>query len=81
MNSDGLLNNYKKNMISATNLFKEYPSGIVIAATAIIKYNNEIFFLIDGIDENYKDYCPNHYILQIPTTQTFHTNFRYSKHY
>ena len=63
MNSDGLLNNYKKNMISATNLFKEYPTGIVIAATAIIKYNNEIFFLIDGIDQNYKDYCPNHYMI------------------
>ena len=63
MHSDMLLNNYKQNMINATNLFKDYPAGKIIGATAIIKYNKEIFFLIFGYDQNYKNYCPIHYML------------------
>lgn len=62
MDSDTLLNNYKQNIINATNLYKEYPSGIIIGTNAIIKYNNEIFFLIDGYNNEFKNYCPNHYL-------------------
>ena len=62
MDSDAILNNYKQNIINATNLYKEYPSGVVIGANAIIKYNNEIFFLIDGYKNEFKGYCPNHYL-------------------
>ena len=62
MDSDVILNNYKQNIINATNLYKEYPSGVVIGANAIIKYNNEIFFLIDGYKNEFKGYCPNHYL-------------------
>lgn len=62
MESDTLLNIYKQNIINATNLYKEYPSGIIAGATIIIKYNKEIFFLIDGFKDEYKSYCPNHYL-------------------
>lgn len=62
MESDSLLNIYKQNIINATNLYKEFPSGIIIGASIIIKYNNEVFFLIDGFKDDYKSYCPNHYI-------------------
>lgn len=62
MASDTLLNNYKQNIINATNLYKEFPGGIVIGTNAIIKYNNEIFFLINGYDQKYKNYCPNHFL-------------------
>ncbi len=62
MASDDLLNNFKQNVINSTNLYKKYPEGIIIGANAIIKYNNEIFFLIDGYKEEFKRYCPNHYI-------------------
>lgn len=62
MASDILLNNFKQNIINATNLYKEYPTGVVIGANAIIKYNSEIFFLIDGYKQEYKKYCPNHYL-------------------
>lgn len=61
MASDSLLNNCKQNIINATNLYKEYPEGVIIGANAIIKYNNEIFFLIDGYKQEFKNYCPNHY--------------------
>lgn len=61
MASDTLLNYCKQNIINATNLYKEYPEGVIIGANAIIKYNNEIFFLIDGYKQEFKNYCPNHY--------------------
>lgn len=62
MASDILLNNCKQNVINATNLYKEYPSGVIVGASAIIKYNKEIFFLIDGYKQEFKKYCPNHYL-------------------
>ena len=62
MASDILLNNSKQNVINATNLYKEYPSGVIVGASAIIKYNKEIFFLIDGYKQEFKRYCPNHYL-------------------
>ena len=63
MHSDALLNNYKQNIVNATNLFKQYPTGKFIASCAIIKYNKEIFFLICGYDKDYKSYCPTHYMI------------------
>ena len=62
MASDDLLNKCKQNIISATNLYKQYPEGLLIGTNAIIKYNNEVFFLIDGYMDEFKNYCPNHYI-------------------
>ena len=61
--SDRLLNTYKQNIIKATNLYKQFPSGKVIGGTAIIKYNKEIFFLIFGNDKNFKSYCSTHLML------------------
>ena len=55
--SDKLLNNYKQNIVHATNLFKQYPNGKIIGSTAIIKYNGEIFFLIFGYDKDFRSYC------------------------
>ena len=61
--SDRLLNTYKQNIIKATNLFKQYPNGKPIGSTAVIKYNNEIFFLIFGYDKEYRSYCSTHLML------------------
>ena len=63
MHSDMLLNNYKQNIINATNMFKEYPTGKLIGSCAVVKYNKEIFFLIYGMDPEYKSYCPIHYMI------------------
>ena len=62
MASDDILNKCRQNIIQATNLYKQYPNGIIIGTNAIIKYNNEIFFLIDGIKNEFKNFCPNHYL-------------------
>ena len=61
--SDKLLNTYKQNIIKATNLFKQYPQGKIIGATAIVKYNREVFFLIFGYDKEFKSYCSTHLML------------------
>ncbi len=61
--SDNLLNNYKQNIVKATNLFKQYPHGKVIGSTAVIKYNNEVFFLIFGYDKDFKEYCSTHLMI------------------
>lgn len=62
MASDNLINKYKQNIIEATELFKQYPNGTIIGANAVIKYGNEVLFLIDGYKEEFKSFCPNHYI-------------------
>lgn len=61
--SDMLLNTYKQNMITATNLFKQFPAGRIIGSCAIIKYNKEIFFLIYGYDKDYTSYCSTHLMI------------------
>ena len=62
MASDDLLNKAKQNIINATNLYKQYPEGLIIGANAIIKYNNQINFIVDGYKDEFKSYCPNHYL-------------------
>ena len=62
MASDDNLNKCKQNIIDATNLYKQYPEGVIIGTNGIIKYNNEIFFLVDGYMDEFKNYCPNHYL-------------------
>ena len=61
--SDMLLNTYKQNMITATNLFKQFPTGRIIGSCAVIKYNKEIFFLIYGYDKEYASYCSTHLMI------------------
>ena len=63
--SDDTLNKCKQNIIKATNLYKVYPEGIIIGANAIIKYKNEVIFLIDGYKDDFKNYCSNHYLKHV----------------
>jgi lipid II:glycine glycyltransferase (peptidoglycan interpeptide bridge formation enzyme) len=60
MVSDKLLNNYKNNVLRASNLFKTNPEGIIIATSSVIKYDKELFFLIDGYDKRFKSFPANH---------------------
>lgn len=60
--SDDLLNKCKQNIINATNLYKQYPNGLIIGTNAIIKYNNQVNFIIDGYLDKFKSYCPNHFL-------------------
>ena len=57
--SDKLLNSYKNDIIFGTRLYAD-RKYIIVASNAIIKYGNEIFFLIDGINYKFKNFNANH---------------------
>lgn len=59
MESDKLLNSYKNDIIFGTKLYRD-SKYIIVASNAIIKYGNEIFFLIDGINFKFKNFNANH---------------------
>ena len=58
--SDKLINVYKKDVVRATELAAKYPDGFIIGGSMVIKYNKQLQFLIDGIDVEYKSFNPNH---------------------
>lgn len=51
MVSDAALSQYKENIVVATKVLGLYPEGITLSTSFIIKYKNEIFFLIDGFNK------------------------------
>lgn len=59
MESDKILNSYKNDIVFANRLFRD-GKYIIIASNAIIKYGNEIFFLIDGVNSKFKNFNANH---------------------
>ena len=60
MESDELVTSYKDNMVLATRLLREYPEGLKIAGSLVIRYDNAAFIFIDGIDEQYKNLNANY---------------------
>ena len=70
MQSDELLTKYKNNMLEAINLFQNYPSGVIVAGTALIKYRKKIYFIANGLNEKFKDNYPN-YLLYWQLLQEF----------
>lgn len=61
MESDKLLNSYKNDIIFGTKLHRD-SKYIIVASNAVIKYGNEVFFLIDGINYKFKNFNANHLI-------------------
>lgn len=57
--SDKLLNSYKEDIMFGTKLHRD-KKYIIVASNAVIKYGNEIFFLIDGINYKFKNFNANH---------------------
>lgn len=70
LKSDELLAKYKKNMLEASKLFQQYPSGLVTAGVAIIKYGMTITFFASGVNETFKDQYPE-YLLRWQLMQEF----------
>ena len=70
LKSDEMLATYKKNMLEAINLFQKYPSGIIIAALAVIKYGKKVTFFVGASDEDYKNDYPD-YLLRWQLAEYF----------
>lgn len=54
LEQDKLLNQYKNDLIQATQMLREHPEGIVIASALFIKNNEEVYLIMDGYDQKYK---------------------------
>jgi len=63
MESDKLINNYKNSMVLSTDLLKDNPGGIIIAAAMVLKYDNAAYIISEGIDERY-DYINANYLIK-----------------
>ena len=70
LKSDERLAKYKKNMLEASNLFQSYPSGLVTAGVAVIKFGNSVTFFASGINEKFKDQHPE-YLLKWQLMQEY----------
>lgn len=56
--SDKLLVIYKEYLVKSISLLQNYPDGIIIAGSIIIKNKDTIHLLIDGYDKEYDKFCP-----------------------
>ena len=70
LKSDERLAKYKKNMLEASSLFQSYPSGLVTAGVAVIKFGNSVTFFASGINEKFKDQHPE-YLLKWQLMQEY----------
>lgn len=52
INIDKLVQQYSKELVSATDLLREYPEGIVTSAALVIRHFDEAYVLVDGYDKN-----------------------------
>ena len=77
MESDKLLNTYKNNIVAATELLKEHPEGIKIAAAMVVKYDNAAYVFVDGIKEENSSLNAN-YLLKWYMIQDYNSRgFKY----
>ena len=61
--TDRYYNQYKNELVNATNLLREYPDGVITSALLLIKQNNEITILIDGFNEKFKKFNSKHLLI------------------
>ena len=77
MESDKLLNQYKNNIVLATDLLKAHPEGLKVAAAMVITYDNAAYVFIDGINEQYNHLNAN-YLLKWYMIQDYNSRgFKY----
>lgn len=77
MESDKLLNSYKNNIVLATDLLRQYPQGIKVAAAMVVTYDNAAYVFIDGVNEEYSSLNAN-YLLKWYMIQDYNNRgFKY----
>lgn len=47
---------YRNQLAEATKYLKDYPDGIVISSALVIKWQDEVYVVMDGYDDNYKKF-------------------------
>ena len=54
MTSDRLVTKYHNEIINGTNIYRDYPQGLIIGVVGIISNKREISFVTEGYDQNFK---------------------------
>ena len=60
INSDNTLEKYKQELNKAISLNQKYQDDIIIGTSIIIRNNHEIYFLIDGYQEEFRKLHSTH---------------------
>lgn len=61
--SDRALSMSRNQLIKATNLLRDYPEGIIIATSLIIRNQNEVILFMDGFDNKFKSLNAKHLLM------------------
>ena len=61
--ADKMLDRYQKQLISATNILKKHPEGIITASILIITNKDTVYLYMDGYDKKYQSLSSKHLLL------------------
>ena len=53
----------KKELAIATNYLRDYPDGIILSAALVIKWQDEIYLIMDGHNEKFKKFSGKHLLI------------------
>ena len=62
MESDKLVNVYKKNLVWATKLLKDNPDGLIIGTSFNLRFDNVAYLIIEGFNNSFRSLNPNYLI-------------------
>ncbi len=77
MESDKLVNTYKKNLVWATKLLKENPNGLIVGTALNLCYDNVCYLIIEGFNQDFKSLNPNYLIKWKMINDYKNRNFKY----
>ena len=77
MESDKLVNTYKKNLVWATKLLKENPHGLIVGTALNLCYDNVCYLVIEGFNQDFKALNPNYLIKWKMINDYKNRNFKY----
>ena len=60
---ENILNRLKNELVYATNLLKDKPEGVVLAAAVIIRHQKCAYLFMDGYDNEYKNFNAKHLLI------------------
>lgn len=60
---DKQLANAKNDLVYATKLLRDFPTGVVTASAMFVKHQNQIFLLSDGHDKRFKKFHSKHLLI------------------
>lgn len=63
MHYDKILSKYQKELVKATNMLRDNQDGIVSSSALVVKNQDEVYLLIDGLDPNYKNLNSKHLLI------------------